>query len=294
MEDIYWAAGLSRQSVHRYERLKAKPDERISASEVVQIAQKVRREHLPGAGARAIYGYITDKLPTQKEQLKGWGKHRFEKICLEKGLRIDVQRFVPKTTQRGDFVFDNLIAGTQINDINRIWVSDISYIYGSPGGLLGYMTSLLDVYSRRLLGLTFSQTMHAAVTSQEVLNQAFDVRAKARLENLIFHSDAGKQYIKKDFLESLRTHQIKSSMAKNCFENPFAEAFNDTLKNHLLHDQIINSFQQLKAKETFIKDAYNLNKKHSSLPNMTPCEYEYYILNLEPCQRTTLKIKVID
>jgi putative transposase len=290
---FYEAAGLRRQSFHGWQCTSPAQADRLSQAKVLEIAHLVRSEYLPGASARELYGFICRRLPEHHRCLKGWGKHRFETLCINNGFRVVARRVIPRTTQRGDYVFDNLIEGLQLNDVDQVWVSDISYIFSSVGKHIGYSTSLLDLYSRRLLGLSFSMTMHAAVTARPVLEQALKVRQKKRFEALIFHSDGGKQYIEKHFLEALRAHNIQSSMAENCYENPHAEAFNDTLKNHMLHDITLNSFAQLKEKEEFIKNCYNLNKTHSGLNKMTPVEFEQHLLNLQPCQRTILKIKVL-
>jgi transposase InsO family protein len=191
-------------------------------------------------------------------------------------------------------MFPNRIEGMKISDINQVWVSDICYLYGTNGVLLGYATSLIDLYSRKLLGLCFSQTMHASVTSQEVLRQALKEQNNNNLQNLIFHSDGGKQYIERDFVQALRAKNIQSSMAESCYQNAFAEAFNDILKNHILYDLNLNSFAQLKKQETFIKYAYNHNRPHNSINRLTPVEFEQHILTLQNCQRTTLEIKVIE
>lgn len=223
--------------------------------------------------------------------LIGWGKHRFEAVCLKNGFGIEHRRFVPKTTIKGDFVFPNHIEGMEIRDIDRVWISDICYLYGVQGKLLGYATSLIDQYSRLLLGLSFSQTMRADETSCEVLRQGLLVRKKDIFNGLFFHSDGGKQYIQSMFVAELRSRKIESSMAKNCYQNAFAEAFNDILKNHLLYDADFNSFPQLKKQEVFIKHCYNQNRPHGSLNNLTPVEFEHILLSLQPCQRTLLKIK---
>ena len=76
--------------------------------------------------------------------------------------------------------------------------------------------------------------MHASVTSQEVLEQAYRERACDKIPGLIFHSDGGKQYIETKFIAELRRKDIDSSMAESCYENAFAEAFNDILKNRLI------------------------------------------------------------
>lgn len=257
------------------------------------MAWQIRRNFLPGSSAREVYFYIRDKHKHYDSLLFGWGKHAFEALCLVNGLRIVTKKFVPKTTIRGAFVFPNKIEGLLIRDINQVWVSDICYLFGANGTLVGYATSLLDLYSRRLLGLSFSQTMHAQVTSQEVLRQAFQIRTGTNLNNLFFHSDGGKQYIENTFLTTLKKNGIQSSMADSCYENAFAEAFNDILKNHMLFDLNINSFHQLKKQERFIKECYNCNRRHNSIQKITPCEFEKLLLTLQPCQRTELKIKVI-
>ena len=293
MEALYEAAGISRQAFHNWLRPSALDLIRTPEKLVVEMAKNVRKQFLPGSSARSVYFYIRKKHQDYNSMLLGWGKHAFEALCLVNGLRIETKRFVPKTTIRGDYVFDNLIEGVQIDDINRIWVSDICYIYGSNGQLVGYATSLIDLYSRFLLGLSFSISMHAAVTSQEVIKQAVEIRNITRFDNLIFHSDGGKQYIEKIFLKALRSRNIQSSMADNCYENAFAESFNDILKNHMLNDININSFVQLKEAQNFIKHCYNYNRNHSGSLNLTPSEYEKHILTLQQCQRTNLKIKVI-
>ncbi len=293
MEILYEAAGISRQAFHNWLRPSALDLIRTPEKLVVEMAKNVRKQFLPGSSAREVYFFIRKKHNEYNSLLLGWGKHSFEALCLLNGLRIETKSFLPKTTIRGDYIFSNLIEGLQIDDINQVWVSDISYIYGSNGQLIGYATSLIDLYSRFLLGLSFSLTMHAAVTSQEVIKQAFKTRNIKRFDNLIFHSDGGKQYIEKTFLKAIRDRNIQSSMAENCYENAFAESFNDILKNHMLFDININSFKQLKSMETFIKHYYNFNRNHSGCLKLTPREFEHHILTLQQCQRTILNIKVI-
>lgn len=287
-------AQVSRQGFHQWACRAANAPERTSPDIVVQIANDVRQKHLPGAGAREVYFFIRQKQKHYSSMLIGWGKHRFEALCLANGLRIAYRRFVPKTTIRGSFVFPNIIEGTEINDINQIWVSDITYLFSANGKLIGYATSLIDVYSRRLLGLSFSQAMTAEETSKAVLKQALKFRKNATFDRLVFHSDGGRQYIESSFLLILNQLNIRSSMADNCFDNAFAEAFNDTLKNHLLNQFNLNSFSQLKEQEQFVLKCYNENKPHNSINKLTPIEFEQKILSLKPCQRTILKIKKIE
>ena len=294
MESVYKAADISRQGFHSWMRPSERRQVRTLEHVVVEMALDIRKRYLPGSSARSVYFYIRDKHEGYNSMLLGWGKHAFEALCLKNGLRVEFRRFVPKTTVRGSFMFPNKIEGRLVDGIDQIWVSDICYLYGANGMLLGYATSLIDLYSRRLLGLSFSQTMHASVTSQEVLRQAYCERNWNKMPGLIFHSDGGKQYIQSTFIAELRKKNIDSSMAESCYQNAFAEAFNDILKNHMLYDLNLNSFAQLKKQEQFIKKCYNHNRAHNSLNRLTPVEFEQLIITLQPFQRTSLQIKVVD
>jgi len=248
---------------------------------------------LPGAGARQLHKYIR-KNPELDSQLLGLGKHKFESICHNHGMRISARRYIPKTTVHGDYTFSNKISGSTIYDINKVFVSDICYLFGVYGNLIGYATTCIDVYSRYLLGLVFSRTMKAVDTVHPVLKQAYKKRKVKVFENTYFHSDQGRQYIEKNFIKSLRKKNIESSMGKSCYENPFAESFNDTLKNHMLIEYNFDNFKQLKRKEQFIKYAYNNNKTHSSIGDITPAQFEQDLLSLELKNRIGLKMKTID
>lgn len=293
---MYWIfdiAGLTRQAHSAWLNKPTSTKIQTDSKLVIDLAKLIRKNHLPGAGVRHLYKFIRSNKQFDS-QLVGWSKHRFEQLCFDNGFRVIASKYVPKTTVHGTYTFDNLIEGKTIFDINRIWVSDISYIFGSQGSLIGYATSLIDLYSRFLLGLIFSKSMKAKQTVMPLLKQAFKLRSNHSYPNLYFHSDGGKQYIFSDFIKNLKTKKIQSSMARNCYENPFAEAFNDTLKNHMLHDMKLKSFSALKQKEAFIKYTYNYNKRHTGIDNLTPADFEYKLKTISLDKRVGLEIKQID
>jgi putative transposase len=292
MEQLYQAANTFRQAFHQWMRPSETQELKTPEDMVIQLARYVRRNFLPGSCSRVLYSFIRKK-PELNDKLHGWGRQAFENLCLNSGLRIVSIRFKPKTTFRGDYIFPNRIEGLKIKDINNIWVTDICYIFGDQGKLIGYATTLIDVYSRFLLGLHFSKTMTAEDTSIPVLKQALKIRKGVDLEGCFIHSDGGKQFIAAGFLKLRDSKNMCSSMARNCYENAFAESFNDTLKNHSLLEFELNSFTELKKVETFIKHAYNNYKPHSGIEGLTPIEFEIHIADLKPSQRTFVEIKVI-
>ena len=286
-------ARISRQGFHKGLRVSPYVLSQTKPQDVLDLASDVQAKYLPGAGARELYRFIRSDTKLSKK-LINWGRRSFEELCLDNGFRVHQPRFRPRTTIRGQYIFPNLIEGMEINNINQVMVSDISYIFSAKGKLIGYATSLIDLYSRFLLGLQFSQGMTAKETVLPVFKNAIRIRTNTKLNGAIFHSDGGKQYIYHKFLNLINMAKMKSSMARNCYENPHAEAFNDTLKNHILPFFDVNSFSQLKKLENFIVHSYNHNKSHSGIQGKTPFQFENYISNLKTCQRTILKIKVLD
>jgi transposase InsO family protein len=289
MEHLYRVSQVSRQSFHAWLRPSARRAAPVAV--VLAAARQVRQEELPGVGARKLYRHLAQH-EVHQQALQGWGKHRFEQLCLQNGLRLVPIRPKIKTTQRGDHVFPNLVSGLEINGIDRVWVSDMAYVFCGTG-LVGYTTTVEDLYSRFLLALVVSQTLQAEQTIVPAIQQAIQYRNLTSPSNLIFHSDAGKQYIQKRFLEILRAHEIRSSMAENALENAYGERINGTIKNEYLYRMGIHTLQHLQQARDFIWHSYNFIRPHQSLGFKTPFQFEQHHATLQPCQRTVLKIKEI-
>lgn len=292
METLFDIAGISRQAFYQGLLPSAHALSVTPASALVERIQYIRQKHLPGQGARKIRQFMLERLE-HAPLLQGWGKHRFEALCMTNGLRILPRRNFLKTTQPGHVIFPNLIQGMQINNINQVWVSDISYVFYRKT-LLGYLTTVQDIYSRLLLALIVSRTMRAVDTVIPALHLALQFRQMDQLPGLIFHSDQGAQYGAKKFLDLLRSCHIQSSMAANALENSYAERLNGTLKNGFLYRWPVNSFGQLEVFARKTQRSYNFLKPHDSLQGMAPWAFEQFVATLQPDQRTCLTVKLIE
>ncbi len=267
-----------------------KPKFQADVAQVINLVKYIRKKYLPGAGIRQVYNFVLSK-PEYHDSIDGWSKHRYERLCKEQGLIIPIKRAYKGCTKKGDFQFDNLLKGKELNGINQAFATDMFYVFSNTNGRkIGYCTTLMDLYSRYLLGLSFSSTMQAEHTSYEVMKQCLEVRDAASLEGCIFHSDGAKQYIYQPLLKLLGELNMVSSMATSCFENSHAESLNDILKNHMLHGIVVNSIQQLKSQQEWLKKSYNCYRSHSSLGKLSPADYERMIESVPICQRTIVKI----
>jgi putative transposase len=161
---------------------------------------------------------------------------------------------------------------TQEN-IGKAWVSDLTYIKTTDGWL--YLTVIIDLADRKVLGWSLSQTMKTSETVIPAWKMAITNRPITT--NLIFHSDRGIQYACYEFRDVLKAHPlVVQSMSRkaNCWDNAVAESFFRTLKSELIHQMEVKSIAMTKIEVfEFIEIWYNRKRIHASLGYMTPDEY---------------------
>lgn len=162
-------------------------------------------------------------------------------------------------------------------ELSRVWVSDITYIPSEQGWL--YLTTVMDLGDRQVLGWSLSRSLAAGQTSLAALQQALARRAPGN--DLMFHSDQGVQYACHEFTELLSRYGITQSMSRkgDCWDNAPAESFFKTLKYELDMPGKYASYEQARAAIfEFIEIWYNRKRLHSALGYQTPAQAE---LNLK-------------
>jgi putative transposase len=153
------------------------------------------------------------------------------------------------------------------------WVSDITYVRTQQGWL--YLTVVMDLYDRKIIGWSMSSTMEANPTVIAALRMALK-RRPINSNQLIFHSDRGVQYACSEFRALLEMNQIIQSMSRkgNCWDNAVAENFFKIIKSELIYQiPILNSTQTQIEIFEFIEIWYNKKRKHSTLNYLTPEQF---------------------
>ncbi|MDZ7757263.1 IS3 family transposase [Rhodohalobacter sp.] len=157
--------------------------------------------------------------------------------------------------------------------LGQVWVSDITYIRGEKGWM--YLTTVMDLGDRQIIGWSLSGGMSAEETSIAAFKQAAMRRPPGK--HLIFHSDRGVQYACDSFTKVLGKHRITQSMSRkgNCWDNAPAESFFKTLKHELDMPDYFQSYQQARsAIFEFIEIWYNRKRLHSALDYQSPVQAE--------------------
>lgn len=150
------------------------------------------------------------------------------------------------------------------------WVSDITYVRTQQGWL--YLTVVMDLFDRKIIGWSMSSTLEANPTVITALKMALRKRP-VNPNKLIFHSDRGVQYACEEFRALLEKNQIVQSMSRkgNCWDNAVAENFFKIIKSELIYQlPVLNSGQTQIEIFEFIEIWYNKKRKHSYLNYLTP------------------------
>ena len=160
---------------------------------------------------------------------------------------------------------------------SKAWVSDITYIQTKEGFL--YLTTIMDLYDRKIIGWSLSDGMSTEQTSIGAWKMA--VKNRNIEQGLIFHSDRGVQYASKKFVNVLDSYKkITRSMSRkgNCWDNAVAESFFKSIKTELIYGNKLISKEQMKTQIfEYIEVWYNRKRRHSALNYKTIEEFNNQI-----------------
>jgi putative transposase len=182
--------------------------------------------------------------------------------------RMDIQAITPgphtSKPAPGHTIYPYLLRDTEVERVNQVWSTDITYIPMRHGFL--YLAAVLEWHSRYVLAWELSNTLEARFCV-EALERALEM---GRPE--IFNTDQGAQFTSEAFTGVLLDRDIAISMdgRGRALDNVFIERLWWTVKyeeiypkayadGHALHKGLSRYFQY-----------YNNERKHSSLGKRTP------------------------
>lgn len=156
--------------------------------------------------------------------------------------------------------------------INKQWVADLTYI--KVGKQYQHLITIMDVFSRRILGWSLSQTRTAA----DVLPVLRRVIKKRRPDpGLIFHTDRGIEFMAYSIQDELEKYGLRRSYNRlgHCTDNGHMESFYHSLKAELIRGRIYKSRECLRsALSSYIDGFYNRSRLHSGIEYTSPINYE--------------------
>lgn len=157
--------------------------------------------------------------------------------------------------------------------INHKWCTDITYIYVLKEGWT-YLASVMDLYSRKIIGYAYGTSMTADLAVRAVKNACLNVR---ETKGGILHSDLGSQYTSQVFETYLSSMGMVHSFSRkgNPYDNACIESFHSVLKKEEIYLHTYQNFSEARrAIFEYIEGWYNRKRIHSAIGYLTPQQKE--------------------
>jgi putative transposase len=224
-----------------------------------------------------------------KAQGKGCSQNRVARLMRLRHLRAKQARRFKTTTKRDKRhpVAPNLLQRDfEADRPNQKWLGDITYISTQEGWL--YLATILDLYSRRIVGWAMSERIDGELT-RAALQMALQQRQPR--PGLLHHSDQGCQYTDHVYQTLLQDcgFQVSMNGVGTWYDNAPMESFFGTLKSEWIYLCAYRTRNEARTSVfSYIEAFYNRRRRHSALNYLSPEAYEqlYYQqleLGLTPC-----------
>jgi len=168
---------------------------------------------------------------------------------------------------KAKYVRPYLLRGLKIVRPNQAWAIDITYVPMNKGYM--YLTAIIDVYSRYIVGWGISNTLDAEC-SLEVLKQAIANHGKPEIIN----SDQGSQITCNVWIEYLEKETIRISMdgKGRATDNIFIERFWRSVKYDHIYIQPANDGLELYKGLQDYMNRYNNILGHQGIDRLIPAQ----------------------
>lgn len=212
------------------------------------------------------YGYRRIHAQLVREGRK-INRKRVYRLMKELGLQAIYPR--PRTTIRDKqaAVYPYLLGGLHIERPHQVWQVDITYLK-LPGGFV-YLTCLIDVYSRAVVGWRLSNSL----SKESALEALEDALWRYEVPEIL-NSDQGSQFTSFEWQTLFHDQDIKISMSHKggSTDNAHIERFWRTLKYEGFYVDFPESMSELKTMLAKFIRWYNEERLHSALNYKPPLE----------------------
>ena len=200
---------------------------------------------------------------------------RIKRIRRKLGLRCKQKRKFKATTNSKHRlpVSENLLDQQfKVQEPNKVWVTDITYVPTDEGWL--YLAGHKDLCTNEIVGYAMGERLTKSLVSESLFRA---MAAKRPGRGLVHHSDRGSQYCSYEYRQILEQFRVQVSMSGkgNCFDNAPMESFWGTLKQELVHHRHYGSRQEaIRDITEYIEIFYNRQRRQARLGFLSPAAYE--------------------
>ena len=193
-------------------------------------------------------------------------RKRVQRLMRRMGIEAIYRR--PNTSRRdsGHKVYPYLLRGLQIDKVNQVWATDITYIPMARGFM--YLVCIMDWHSRYVLSWRLSNTLEADFCV-DALEEALSSVVPG-----IFNTDQGSQFTSEAFTSVLSNRGVQISMdsAGSYMDNVFVERLWRSVKYEEVYLKVYESVAEARAGIGAYLNFYNTERPHQALDYRTPAQ----------------------
>lgn len=256
--------GISKQAY--YKRIKDYKEKEMKNEVVLQKITKIRQE-MPQTGTVKLYEHLKPIL--QELDIK-MGRDGLNDLLRDKGLLIRKTKRFHITTDSNHFYYTspNRIKEIEIEHAEQVFVTDITYI--KTDECHAYLALVTDAYSKKIMGWSLEDNMKVTMV-KDALTMAHKTTIFNH-QNIIHHSDRGKQYCCPDYTEfaGKKGFVMSTTQKYDPYENAIAERINGILKYEFGLRKTLPSIDVAKKIIKQAVEIYNNKRLHWSLDLTTP------------------------
>jgi putative transposase len=234
-----------------------KPRETETDDEVIMNEMQSIYQETP------VYGYrrVTVELRNRDFAVNHKRVQRLMQLTGRKAIYPEKKTTVRNHSHK---IFKYLLRGLKIERPNQVWQVDITYIKMINGFV--YLTCLIDVFSRKIMGWSLSTFLDTA-SCLEALNNALKYGTPE-----IINSDQGCQFTSAVWIETLLQKGIFISMdgKGRWADNVYVERLWRTIKQEAVRLYRFDTVEQARITLANYIDFYNNKRFHQALNYHTP------------------------
>jgi len=266
VEKMCQVLDVSRSGFYAWDQRK-KNKRQMENENLVKIIKEIFKQ------SRELYGSPRIHAELRAQGLR-YNRKRVERLMRGKFVAKTKRKFKITTHSKHNLpIAPDLLQGNfAARSRNLVWTSDITYIRTLEGWL--YLTVILDVFSRKIVGWSMSERIDRTLVLRAIDNAITRRQPKGEV---IFHSDHGVQYAAWETKQMLKQNGLVQSMGRkgSCYDNAVTESFFHSLKTeHVYFEKYRTRDEARQSIFNYIEVFYNRERRHSSIGYLTPEEFE--------------------